>query len=254
MIDLHAHILPGLDDGPRNLDASVELARAAVAAGTTVMAATSHVDPVFSLAPAELARARAAVRRRLEEESVPLEVVAGGEIAAHRLPELDDDELRDLRLGGGPSVLLEAPLGPYSADEFAGLVADLHARDLQVLIAHPERAPLFQRDPGRLAALVADGARAQLTAGALLGEFGPPVRRFAVQLLREELVHVVASDGHGPHRPPGVRGAFAAIEGELPGAGRLARWMTDDVPAAILAGSPLPQRPALPQAPLSRAS
>lgn len=254
MIDLHAHILPGLDDGPRDLQGSVALARAAVAEGTTVLAATSHVDPVFSLAPDDLARARAAVRRRLEEEGVPLEVVAGGEISADRLPDLGDDDLEALRLGGGPSVLLEAPLGPFSADEFAAMVADLHARDLRVLIAHPERAPLFQRDPERLAALVADGARAQVTAGALLGEFGPPVRRFAVQLLREELVHVVASDGHGPHRPPGLRGAFAAIERELPGAGRLAPWMARDVPAAILAGEPLPERPALPHAPLSRAS
>ena len=254
MIDLHAHILPGLDDGPRDLDAAAAFARAAVAEGTAVLAATSHVDPVFSLRPSDLARARAAVRERLREDGIELDVVAGGEIAAARLRDLDDDELDGLRLGGGPYVLLEAPLGPFSADEFGALVADLQARGFRVLIAHPERAPLFQRAPERLAALVDDGALAQVTAGALLGEFGSPVRRFAVALLRDGLAHVVASDGHGPHRPPGVRGAFAAVERELPGARRLAPWMAHDVPAAILAGAPVPERPALPREPLSQAS
>ena len=176
MIDLHAHILPGLDDGPRDLDAAAAFARAAVAEGTTVLAATSHVDPVFSLHSSDLARARAAVRERLQDDGIELDVVAGGEIAAARLWDLDDHELDGLRLGGGPFVLLEAPLGPFSADEFGALVADLQARGFRVLIAHPERAPLFQRAPERLAALVDDGALAQVTAGALLGEFGPPVR------------------------------------------------------------------------------
>ncbi len=150
MIDLHAHILPGLDDGPRDLDAAAAFARAAVAEGTAVLAATSHVDPVFSLRPSDLARARAAVRERLREDGIELDVVAGGEIAAARLRDLDDDELDGLRLGGGPYVLLEAPLGPFSADEFGALVADLQARGFRVLIAHPERAPLFQRAPERL--------------------------------------------------------------------------------------------------------
>lgn len=245
MIDLHAHILPGLDDGPYDLDGSVALARAVAASGTGVLAATSHVDHGFGVRTTELAAALAAVRARLAEEAIGLEVIAGGEIAASRALDLGDDELLALRLGGGPTLLLEAPLMPYAGD-FEGMVDDLQTRGHRVLIGHPERSPLFQRAPERLARLVDGGALAQITAGSLLGEFSETVRRFTVRLLRDELVHVIASDCHDPvRRPPGLRDALAAVEGDVPGASRLAEWMTEAVPAAVLTGEPVPERPDL---------
>src|SRR5829696_1029763 len=99
VIDLHAHILPGLDDGPPTLDASAEMAVAATAAGTRVLAATSHVNRSFGLGPAELAQARERVVARLAADAIPLEVVQGGEVSTGRIEGLDDDELRGLTLG-----------------------------------------------------------------------------------------------------------------------------------------------------------
>jgi protein-tyrosine phosphatase len=249
MIDLHAHILPGIDDGPRNLEGSVALARAAVAEGTRVLAATSHIDHSFGLTPADLAPAVDAVRARLAEEGIPLQVVAGGEISIARLPELHDEDLLALRLGGGPTLLVEAPLMPFAGD-LEGLVFALQVRRHRVLLAHPERSPMFLRRPERLATLVNQGVLVQITAGSLLGDFGEPVRRFTIRLLADGLAHVIASDAHDDvRRPPGVRDAFAIAESDLPGAGLLESWMSEEVPAAVLEGGPMPERPELPPAP-----
>jgi protein-tyrosine phosphatase len=252
MIDLHAHILPAVDDGPHDLDGSAALARAAVAAGTTVLAATSHVDRGFGLTPADLDGGLRAVRARLARDGIPLEVIRGGEIAMSRLPDLDDDDLMALRLGGGSTLLIEAPLMPF-AGNIEGLLFALQARGHTVLLAHPERSPTFLRDPLRLARLVDQGALVQITAGSLLGEFSGHVRRFTLRLLADGLAHVVASDTHDPvRRPPGLRDAFALAEADLPGARLLASWMAEEVPAALVAGDPVPERPELPAAPVRR--
>jgi protein-tyrosine phosphatase len=241
VIDLHAHILPGLDDGPATPEAAVAMARAAVAAGTRALATTSHVNHGFGLGPAELGAARAALAERLAAEGVELELLAGGEIAPERLPDLDDDALRALALGGGPHVLLECPFSPVGAG-MDMMVADLQRRGFGVVLAHPERSPSFMREPERLAVLVERGALAQVTTGSLAGRFGERVRRAAEDMLRRGLLHVLASDAHDAvHRPPDLRAAGDALDE------RQAEWMTSAAPAAILAGRPLPERPPLPR-------
>jgi protein-tyrosine phosphatase len=236
MIDLHAHILPALDDGPPTTEAAVAMARAASEAGTYAMATTSHVEYSFSLAAEQLVGAREALSATLAEEGIALELLAGGEIGANRLPDLDDDELRALALGGGPYVLLECPLAPVDAG-MEGLVDDLHGRGFRVLLAHPERSPSFQRDPGLLGALVEQGALGQITAGSLTGEFGTVPRRRAEEMLEDGLVHVLASDAHDAvHRAPvlDVEDVVGPAQHE---------WMTTAVPEAIVTGQPLPPRP-----------
>jgi protein-tyrosine phosphatase len=85
-----------------------------------------------------------------------------------------------------------------------------------------------------------------ITTGALRGDFGQLVRRFTIELLREGLVHDVASDAHDHlHRPPGLQGALENVEAELPGIAAQLEWLTNLAPAAILEGQPLPPRPAL---------
>jgi protein-tyrosine phosphatase len=247
VIDLHAHILPGVDDGPASLEESVELARAAVDAGTRVLAATSHVSHMFPTDPQVFPERLAAVREALADAGVPLEVVAGGELAPTRVPDLDDEALRALSLGGGPYLLFECPFSPH-ADNLEPLIYDLQHRGWRILLAHPERSGAFHRSPGRLARLVAEGALVQVTAGALAGQFGQTARRFSVEALREGLVHVLASDAHDPvDRPPGLTAGLAAVERDLPGIGSHAEWLTEEVPAAILAGDELPARPPLPR-------
>ena len=125
-------------------------------------------------------------------------------------------------------------------------VSQLLARGHGVVLAHPERSPVFQDRPGRLRDLVAAGALCSITAGALEGHFGPASQWFALELLRDGLVHSLASDAHAAvGRPPGLQAGLDAAARHLPGVVRQTRWLTSEAPAAILAGEPLPARPEL---------
>jgi protein-tyrosine phosphatase len=241
MIDLHAHILPEIDDGPPTIEDALEMARVAVAAGTRAIATTSHVGYVFDLGPDDITRARTALQARLAEEGIELDLLAGGEIAPERLPDLDDEALRALALGGGPYVLFECPFAPVGAG-MEMMVADLQRRGFGVLLAHPERSASFQRDLGLLARMVERGALAQVTTGSLAGGFGDIPRRAALAMIEQGLAHVLSSDAHDPiRRSPDLRTA-----GDMLGAAQH-EWMTATAPAAIVAGRPLPPRPELPR-------
>jgi protein-tyrosine phosphatase len=243
VIDLHSHILPGIDDGPADLDGSLAFARAAVEAGTTQIAATPHIDAHFGLHPADRDRPLADLRVALAAEGIPLTIIPGGEIALDRYLDLSASELDVLRLGDGDFLLLEAPLAT-AAGAFDRFLAGLLTRGVRMLIAHPERAPEFQRRPDKLADLVRAGALAQVTAASLAGRFGSPVRDAALHMVAEGLVHDIASDSHSAERRrPGLVEGLEAMEAELPGAHALADWMAVDVPGAIVRGEPIPRRP-----------
>jgi len=247
VIDLHSHILPGLDDGPATMEGSLELARAAVAAGTVTILATPHVNGDYGLSPDRIDAALVDVHTALAEAEISLEVLGGGEIAIWRLVDLDDATLGRLALGAGPYLLVESPFSPVVGD-FEPMVLDLQARGHRVLLAHPERCPAFQRDRARLDRLIDAGVLAQVTAGSMTGAFGSTVRRFTTGLLRDGLAHAVASDAHDHiQRPPGLTGGFAVLEPELPGLDAQREWMTELLPSAILSGEPPPERPPLPR-------
>jgi protein-tyrosine phosphatase len=245
MIDLHSHVLPGLDDGPETLAGSLELARAALAAGTTTLVATPHLNRLYDVDAAIALAAVQELRGHLARENIELELLGGAEIAVDRLPSLSEEELLALRLGDGPYLLIESPLSSGTR-VLTQSVQELLTQGHRVLLAHPERCPGFQREPGALRALVAKGVRCSITAGALEGRFGGVARRFSLTLLREGLVHDVASDAHDSYRrSPNMRPGLAAAAASLPGADRQAAWLTERSPAAILAGEPLPPCPPL---------
>jgi protein-tyrosine phosphatase len=239
VIDLHCHVLPGIDDGPATIEGSVALARAAAVAGTHVLVATPHVSARYSNDAATIGRLVGEVNSRLEAEGVPVEVRRGAEIAITRVGELAPSELSSLGLGGGPWLLLEPPF-MRAFTRLGPILLDLQRRGYRVVLAHPERCPVFHRDPGLLETLVEAGLLTSVTAGSLVGAFGRDVRRFALQLVRAGLVYNVASDAHDHgHRPPGM-----ASQLERVGLAPLADWLTRDVPNAILEGAEIPARPA----------
>jgi len=247
VIDLHSHILPGVDDGPESLGGSLSMARAAVAGGTTTIAATPHLNHVYPVQPGEIPAAVAALNAELRSAEIDLEVVAGGEIAITRLIDLDADELAGLGLGGGPYLLCESPLATV-ASNFEHVLLDLRLRGHEVLLAHPERSAFFQRAPERLQALVDAGVLCSITAASMAGQFGETVRRFTLRILADGLVHDVASDAHDHRRrPPNLLEGFEHAERDLPGILEQADWYTRLAPAAILAGEPLPERPEPPR-------
>lgn len=244
-IDLHSHILPGVDDGPATLEGSFAMARAAVTAGTGQIVATPHVNKRSFIEPEAIRPAVAALNRALEARGIGLVVRSGAEIALLRLLDLGDEQLECMTLGGGPYLLLESPFRPLAGD-IGTLIFGVQTRGFRVLLAHPERCPVFHRDPDALARLVDAGVLLQVTETAITGAFGDRVRQFALRLLREDLVHVIASDAHDhEHRPPGIGEAVRRAERSVPGIDARAHWLVHDVPAAILDGAPIPEAPRL---------
>lgn len=243
MIDLHAHLLPGVDDGPGSRTEAVALGRAASAAGTRTAAATPHIDYLYDVVPAQLGERLRGLRAALEEAGVPLEVVSGGELAPERVGELSGEDLAAIGLGGGPWILLECPLAS-GAGPLSPAVAHLQGLGFRVLLAHPERSPAVQRDQRELRRLVESGARCALTASAFVGRFGRPAQRLAERLLHEGLAHVLTSDAHDDRaRSPDLRPGLAAATRGVDRGDLLARWLTEEAPAAILAGDAVPAPP-----------
>jgi protein-tyrosine phosphatase len=244
VIDLHCHVLPGLDDGPGTMPEAIAMAAAASAAGTATMVATPHIDHHWRVRPEAIPQRAAALQAALDEEGIELQVIVGGEVALSRLVDLSAEQLRAVRLGGGPYLLIESPLD-NAAGDFDALLLRIRGRGESIVLAHPERSPLFQQQPERLASLVEEGLLCSITTGSLRGDFGQLVRRFTIEILRDGLVHNVASDSHDHlRRPPGLREALEDLEDELPGIAGQSEWLTSLTPAAILAGEPLPPRPA----------
>jgi protein-tyrosine phosphatase len=244
MIDLHSHVLPGLDDGARTPEDSLAIARAAASAGVTSIAATPHLRADHpGVRPAEIAGRCTTLQRLLDAEGVPLEVVPAGELDIHWAQGASDDDLRLASYGQrGEWLLVETPYGTIS-ELFEELLFKLSARGFRTLLAHPERNPSFQRRPERLRVLVERGALVQVTAHALVtAERRAPDRRLAETLVRGSLVHVIASDVHraSGRRTAGLDEASGAADAIVPGAGA---YMTQDAPAAILAGRHLPSPP-----------
>jgi protein-tyrosine phosphatase len=253
VIDLHCHILPGLDDGPVNLDFSVSMARSAAAAGIQVMVATPHIRSDYEVDPGSLEERVAELNAAIEAEDIQLLVLAGGEVGLQKAADLEDDVLRQVCLGSSDYLLVESPYRSSDID-IEGIVRDVQSRGFRPLLAHPERCPIFQHDPDRLQRLVNSGVLCSITAASMAGGFGQTVRRFTLELLHDGLVHDVASDAHDHlHRPPDLLAGFDSAEAEIPGIRDQAPWFTVTSPVAILAGRSLPARPdAPPRPPTSR--
>jgi protein-tyrosine phosphatase len=235
MIDLHCHILPGVDDGSLDLADSLGLARQAVNDGIERVCATPHIRHDHDVRIEQLAGRVEDLNRAIGEEGLPLEVLQGGEVAETAVEALSEEELGRVALGGGRWILLEPAPGPLS-DTLIARVGHLAERGHRTLIAHPERhlsADMYER----IAALIAEGALIQATADFFLRE------RFAdgMRMLAEQgLIHVLSSDAHSSHggRPLHLREAFgviAEIEATAPHLG----WMRETAPRSIVEGEKL---------------
>jgi protein-tyrosine phosphatase len=244
VIDLHCHILPGIDDGPATEQEALTLARVAVAAGTLAIVATPHVSWSYPENTAvAIAGAITSLEQALAREQIPLQLIPGAEIAMTRAVDLADEELTALRLSGpaGTHLLVECPLSP-TATGFAAVLDQLRGRGHEIILAHPERCPAFQRDPSAYERLIEQGMLGQVTAGSLTGRFGRTVQKYAHQLIRSGLAHDVASDAHSAERrPPTLRPDLLEA-----GYAEQAAWLAHAVPYAVLTGTPMPSAPTMP--------
>ena len=230
-IDLHNHILPGLDDGSPGPDEAVALARAMVAAGFTHVVATPHC--AAGEPPAALIRARLAeLQQLLRAGQIPLQLLPGAEHVLDPLLPRRLQEQTILTLNGSRFLLVEPPFAQPLPPYLAEMLFTLRLQGYYPVLAHPERAAAFQSDPGRLYRLVRGGALTQLTLGSITGLIGPAAARAAALFLSAGLGHFLATDAHGPGRLRGLERSLAMVDRLCaPGS---AREMLADRPAAVL--------------------
>jgi protein-tyrosine phosphatase len=243
LVDIHSHILPGVDDGAPDVDASLRMAEVAVRDGISTMVATPHLGGMSSGDSTVFAERLATLRLALAEAGISLDVRLGCEAAflpnvgalavAGALPTLADSRF----------VLLEWPqlLPPYTDTA----LFELRLKGYRAILAHVERYRFIQSDVNILVGLVERGALTQITASSLLGRFGPDAQRTAEALLERRLAHVIASDAHGAddRAPTLARAARRAAEivGE-----EAARSLVVDVPGAIVENVAVEVEPPLP--------
>ena len=232
-IDLHCHLLPGVDDGARDLADAVAMARQAQADGIAAVCATPHIRPDHAVAIEELPGRLAELSAAVRAAGCQTRILPGGEVATTAVDQLDDDDLKAVALGGSPRwILLEPPPGPLDHRVKSAALA-LRRRGFRALIAHPERhlAPAL---PERLAELVDLGALVQVTAAALTDEITRPGM---LDLARARVIHVLGSDAHSPRagRPMALSGAIEVL-GTVEPVRRHLDWVAHAAPRAIVAG------------------
>lgn len=235
MIDLHSHVLHGLDDGAADLDEAVEMCRAAAADGITVLAATPHVRHDYPTTPDEMEARLAEVRAAAGDV---VRIVPGGELDLAELARPREELLRFALAGNSRYLLVETPYFGWPLD-LGDRLFRLRAGGVTPVLAHPERNADVQGHPELLEQIVAGGTLVQLTAASVDGRLGRSAKKCSETLIARELAHLIASDAHAPSvRAIGMSSAAAAV-----GDDALARWLTHDVPGAIVADEELPPRP-----------
>jgi protein-tyrosine phosphatase len=233
LIDLHCHILPGVDDGALDVRDSAGLARQAAADGIEAICATPHIRHDHDVRIEEVEGRVEALNRHLHGEGIPVTVLSGGEVAETAVEGLSEDELARVSLGAGRWILLEPAPGPLG-ESLERRVEHLAERGHRSLIAHPERhlsEDMFER----MAALVGVGALIQATADFFLRE---QMAAGMLAMAKAGLVHVLSSDAHSSHggRPAKLSAAFerlAAVDLLRPHL----KWMRDEAPHVIVSGA-----------------
>ncbi len=239
MIDLHCHILPGLDDGALDLEDSVAMARQAERDGIAIVCATPHIRHDHDVAIEELPARVRALQQRLDGDGVDVRILPGGELAETDADRLSDAQLRQVALGGaGGWVLLEPAPGPLG-DGLETLVERLARRGLATIVAHPERHAAADFEE-RLRRLVAGGCLIQWTAQ-FVADAAP--EDLVLRLAGEGLVHLLASDAHSSHggRPVRLAAGFARVATVC--AAERIEWMAERAPQAIVRGEPVGPMP-----------
>jgi protein-tyrosine phosphatase len=243
MVDIHCHILPGLDDGPDQLETSLQMAEMAIADGISHVVATPHSDNTHRFDPV-LVRARLnEMQQRVGER---LTLAAGCDF------HLSFENLQSLKLDPTPYTLNQKG---YLLVEFANFAIpptvretlhSLHLMQLYPIITHPERNALISHNPEMLHGWLSMGCYVQVTAQSFLGRFGPGAQRFAETLLDNECIHFAASDAHNvSSRPPLLREAYDVVakrSGE-----DVAKALFQENPLAAFEGRSLPYTPEIPE-------
>lgn len=232
MIDLHCHILPGMDDGAFEIQDSIEMARIAAKDGIKKIVATPHVsDDHYSMQ--SIMERTSRLNQELIRHGIAVDILPGAEINALMPASI----VNAYTINQTRYALIEFPFNylPLNANE---IIFELLITGLKPIIAHPERNLGIIRDPQKLFRLLNTNVYVQITADSLTGLFGRTVKKLSVQLLKKGVVDVMASDSHSPaHRSPTLSKALLKAE-KLIGKDQ-ARDLVFNNPEAIIEGRKL---------------
>jgi protein-tyrosine phosphatase len=195
MIDIHCHILPGIDDGAKDLNDSLQMAKQAVSEGIRTIIATPHLNNHYDNRKQIILEKVAEFNQALKVQNVNLEVLAGQEprIYGELLEDLEHGDIQTLN--GSNYLFIEFPSNhvPRYTER---LLFDLQLKGLTPIIVHPERNSELMERPEKLFQLVEKGALTQVTASSLCGYFGKKIKKFSEELIEANLAHFIASDAH----------------------------------------------------------
>lgn len=197
MIDIHCHILPGVDDGARSLEDSIEMAREASAQGIhTIVATPHHRNNQFENFRADILTRVDELNRVLQEEKIPVDILPGQEtrIYGDLIEDLTAKEILPVNIDSS-CILVELPTStvPKYTNK---LLYDLQVEGYTPVIVHPERNSELLQKPDILYELVKSGVLTQVTAASLVGKFGKKIRNFSHEIVQSNLTHFIASDAH----------------------------------------------------------
>jgi protein-tyrosine phosphatase len=235
-VDVHCHCLPGLDDGPATMSESLALCQALVDDGITTVIATPHQLGRFSECneAVQIREAVSALNEELKGNDIALRVVPGADVRVdERICKLLEEDKVLTLADGGKYILIELPHEVFI--DIEPLLAELSSVNIQAIISHPERHSELAKNPNILLKWLEYPAHLQVTAGSLLGCFGPAVQRFAWQLLSSGWISLVATDCHDlDGRRPCTSAAFEHISDRL--GKRFARLVCIENPFRVLNG------------------
>ncbi|WP_338788133.1 tyrosine-protein phosphatase [Metabacillus sp. FJAT-53654] len=216
MIDIHSHILPGVDDGAQTVEDAINMARLAVEEGITKIIATPHhQNGKYFNKKQDIINRVTELNLLIQKENIPLEVLPGQEtrIYGEMLEDLEKGDI--LPLNHSKYIFIELPSGhiPRYAEK---LLFDIQLKGLTPLIVHPERNSEVIENPDKLLNLVKKGSLTQVTAGSITGHFGKKIQKFSLQLIESNLTHFISSDAHNiSTRSFKMRDSISEIEKEF---------------------------------------
>jgi protein-tyrosine phosphatase len=232
VIDIHCHILPGIDDGPDDIEESLEMARIASHDGITKIVATPHIKE--SLHPAEFIREKVAdLNDRLAELEIPVTIFQGADVSS----QVDISFFRNYTINGTRYILIEFP-HIYLPRNSKEILFSLITRGFQPIITHPERNLSVLNNPKALLEILDEGILIQVTADSITGRFGIDIQECAFYLLKKGTVDLIATDAHSSQRRRPILSAGVKKAAGLIGAKKAAR-LVEENPERILQDEPI---------------
>jgi protein-tyrosine phosphatase len=242
MIDIHHHLLWGMDDGASNLETSVAMAKAAASDGISHIVCSPHANGLYVYEPRVIADKIAELQRLLDRDAIAVKLGRGCDfhMSYENVQEAKLDPAK-FSINGSGYLLVEIPdygISPGLTEIFY----QLQLAGLIPILTHPERNPTLQADRPRMMDWLRGGVLVQVTAGSVVGRMGRHAERMAHDLLSNRWVNFLATDAHNTtSRPPKMREAFDVVAKKY--GPDYAHLLCVSNPLAAFTGKPLPPQP-----------